>query len=192
MALDDLEKIRAAPESDALPKDKDADALITAWYKDLEENKNLSSCLNAEQAAEIYCYYGNLLVSKNDFAGAAKSFQKAAALSPNKADLHILITDALFLQGDYTQGIAHLNRAIELDLSCAEHWEKIGDNMWQAGKINDAVSAYTQCFIHLPENIALLKKIGDCYMAMGQLETARESYAQLKHKLEKYMDSEDR
>ncbi len=35
-----------------------------------------------------------------------------------------------------------------------------------------AVSAYEQCFIALPENIALLKKMGDCYLAMGQAHVA--------------------
>ena len=55
--------------------------------------------------------------------------------------------------------------------------------MQKAGQIDDAVSAYEQCFMALPENIALLKKMGDCYMAMGQPEAAKEAYEQLKCRL---------
>lgn len=31
----------------------------------------------------------------------------------------------------------------------------------------------------LPENIGLLKKMGDCYLTMDQLEAANEAYRQL-------------
>jgi hypothetical protein len=35
----------------------------------------------------------------------------------------------------------------------------------------------------LPENVGLLKKMGDCYLAMGQMEGAKEAYEQHKSKL---------
>ena len=64
--------------------------------------------------------------------------------------------------------------------------------MQKAGQIDDAVSAYEQCFMALPENIALLKKMGDCYLAMGQMEAAKEAYEQLKGKLVEFGDRPSR
>ena len=177
---EDLKEIKSGLESDPPTYE---DALIRSWHNDLEENKNLSSCLNAEQAAAFYRYYGNLLVSEKDFAGAVESFGKALALSPDNPDLHIFFMDALFAQEDFTRGINHLRKAVELDRNFALYWENIGDNLQKVGQINDAVSAYEQCFTVLPENIGLLKKMGDCYLAMDQPEAADEAYRQLKGKL---------
>ena len=50
--------------------------------------------------------------------------------------------------------------------------------------IDDAIAAYEQCFMALPERLGLLKKIGDCYLALGQMEAAREAYLQLKERLQ--------
>jgi len=61
----------------------------------------------------------------------------------------------------------------------------MGDNLQKAGQIDDADSAYEQCFMALPENIALLKKMGDCYLAMVQPEAAKEAYEQLKCRFKK-------
>ena len=180
LTVGDLKEIKSGLESDP-PKHEDA--LIRSWHKDLEENKNLSSCLTSEQMAEFYRFQGNLLVSEKDFAGAVESFGKALALSPDNPDLHIFFMDALFAQGDFTRGINHLRKAVELDRNFAQYWENMGDNLQKAGQIDDAVSAYEQCFMALPENIALLKKMGDCYLAMGQPEGAKEAYEQLKCKL---------
>ncbi len=180
LAAADLKEIKTALESDP---SRYEDALIRTWHRDLEENKNLSSCLSVEQAAEFYRYHGNLLVSENDFAGAVESFSKALAFSPNNPDLHIFIMDALFSQEEFTHGINHLKKAVELDRAYAQYWENMGDNLQKAGQIDDAVSAYEQCFIALPENVGLLKKMGDCYLAMGQPEAAQEAYKQLRGKL---------
>jgi len=183
LTVGDLKEINSALESDTPAKHEDANALIRAWHKDLEENKNLSSCLTIEQVAQFYRFYGNLLVSEEDFAGAVESFSKALALSPNNPDLHIFIMDALFSQEEFTHGINHLKKAVELDRAYAQYWENMGDNLQKAGQMNDAILAYEQCLISLPENIALLKKMGDCYLAMDQPEAAREAYRQLKGKL---------
>ena len=180
LALEDLKKIKTALESDP-PKYEDA--LIRSWHKEFEENKNLSSCLNPDQIADFCRFYGNLLVSEKDFAGAVESFDKALSFSSNNADLHIFITDVLFAQGAVERGVIHLNKAVEINRTYAQHWEDLGDNLQTAGQINDAVSAYEQCFMALPENVGLLKKMGDCYLVLGQPEAAHEAYEQLKCKL---------
>jgi tetratricopeptide (TPR) repeat protein len=60
----------------------------------------------------------------------------------------------------------------------------MGDNLHRNGQSDAAIAAYEQCFIALPEHLGLLKKIGDCYLALGQMEAAREAYLQLKSRLQ--------
>ncbi len=191
LAMVDLKEIKSTLESDAPPKDKDADAIIRTWYKDLEENENLSSCLTAEQAEEFYCYHGNLLKSEKDFRGAIESYNKALTLTPNTPELHILIADAFFAQRDFTEGINHLKKAVELDRAYAQYWENMGDNLQKAEQMDYAISAYEQCLMALPENIALLKKMGDCYLALSQPEAAHEAYKQLKCRLQAVIKTGD-
>jgi hypothetical protein len=60
----------------------------------------------------------------------------------------------------------------------------MGDNLRRNGQIDTAIAAYEQCFMVLPERLELLGKIGDCYLALGQMEAAREAYLQLKGQLQ--------
>ena len=182
LTAQDLREIEFALISDIHPKDQDTDALIRTWHKELEENKSLASCLTAEQMAGLHRFYGILLASEKDFAGAVESFKKAMAHSPNTPELHILIADVFFAQGDFTRAVKHINKAVEIDRTCAEYWENMGDYLQEAGQTSDAILAYEQCFMALPENIGLLKKIGDCYLTMDQIEAAREAYSQLLKK----------
>ncbi|RLC16081.1 MAG: hypothetical protein DRH93_19045, partial [Deltaproteobacteria bacterium] len=92
--------------------------------------------------------------------------------------------DALFAAGDFNGAIEALNNAIKVDINFAAYWETIGNTLQSAGQNEDAILAYEKCFTHMPDNINLLKKIGDCYMATDQLEAAKAAYQQLKLKIE--------
>ncbi|MBN1930576.1 MAG: DUF115 domain-containing protein [Desulfobacterales bacterium] len=181
MAADDLKKIKSVLETGS---SKDIDTLIKAWYKDLEENKILSTCLSTEQLSEFYCCYGKFFTVEKKFTKAINTYKKALIYSPNNPQLHIFVADTYFAQGDFSSGIKHLNEAVTLDRSYAKYWEHIGDNLRRAGQDSDAVYAYEQSFIVLPEKISLIKKIGDCYLTLGKLEAAYEAYRQFKFKLE--------
>ncbi len=93
--------------------------------------------------------------------------------------------DGLFSAGDFDNAIKVLNEAIKVDIQFATYWESIGDTLQSAGQNQDAILAYEKCFVNLPDNILLLKKIGDCYMNCNQLEAAKTAYQQLKLKLKK-------
>ncbi len=92
--------------------------------------------------------------------------------------------DGLFATGDFDNAIKALNEAITVDIQFAAYWETIGDTLQSAGQNQDAILAYEKCFVNLPDNILLLKKIGDCYMNCNQLEAAKASYQQLKLRME--------
>jgi len=186
LAAQNLKEIETGLKSNPPQKDQDAQALIRAWHRDLEENKGLASCLTDSQISDFHRFYGNLLVSEKDYEGAVDSFKKALIHSPNTPELHVLIADVFFAQGDATRGVKYINKAVTIDRTWAKYWENMGDYMKEAGQTSDAILAYEQCFTALPENIGLLKKIGDCYMAMNQLEAAREAYSQLLKKTSEF------
>ncbi len=108
--------------------------------------------------------------------------QAALKFTPDNPDLYATAAELFFAMQDFTNGITHLNKAVELDRSYAVLWENMGDHLHQTGEINDAIAAYEQGFIAIPENINLLKKIGDCYLENGQIEAAREVYKMVKEK----------
>jgi hypothetical protein len=167
----------------------DSMELLHTWYVDLIKHDALSSCLEPEKAAGIYELYGNQLMKEEKFLEAVESYQNALRIVPENPEVHILITDALFALEKYEKGIHHLNTAAGLDRTYAIHWETIGDFFSHAGEIDDAISAYEQCFISIPENIGVLKKMGDCYRISGQLEAAHAAYANLKVKAEEMASS---
>ncbi len=182
LADEDLAKFRSDTKTDAPGYEE---SMMTTWQNDLEENSVLISAMNKELSAEFYRYYGSLKINENDFPTAMESFQKALSLSPDNPEYHILMTDTLFALNEFEKGLEHLNRAVEINRQYAFYWENIGDNLRAAGQAGDAIIAYENCFISIPENVDSLKKMGDCYQDLGQIEAADEAFRQYEKKLER-------
>ena len=179
LALDDLQDIQKNIKAE---NNQEASDNIISWCKDLNTYSGLASYLDPQQAAEFYFYNGQLLAAEQKISSAIESYEKALAFFP-MPDVHISLSDLLFTQGNFDNGIEHLQKAVQLDRSYAKFWENIGDNLQIGGQTGDAILAYEQCFTTLPENIELLKKMGDCYLALDQPEAAHEAYTQLKNQL---------
>lgn len=154
-----------------------------AWLSDLSVNSPLANLLTPERTALFHRGCGISYADQGDYTQAAAAFANALRLTPDDPALHISITDMYFALEKYPQGIAHLKHAVDLDSVYAIYWEEIGDSLVEAMQPTEAISAYENCFAILPERIHLLKKMGDCYMATGQLEAAKEAYSQLKTKM---------
>ncbi|HIJ79501.1 MAG: DUF115 domain-containing protein [Desulfobulbaceae bacterium] len=179
-ASKDLNLIQNPQESDNKQK---LNNLIRFWHQDLEEHKNLRNCLLHEQLVSFYHLYANLLYLEKDFTGTLEMYSKIIKMAPDNPEIQIQITDILFTLGEYTQGIKHLKRAVELNKSYAKYWENLGDHLEKTDQYHEALTAYEQCLIALPEHSDLLKKIGDCYLATNQPEAAKEAYEALKVRL---------
>jgi tetratricopeptide (TPR) repeat protein len=180
LAEKDLEKIRSAVDNER----EESRTLLGDWHDALEKHNLLAGCLSPDKVAEFYRQYAIMLIDTKDYAGAIESFQAALTFTPERLDLHISIADVFFTLENYASGITHLKKAVEFDRNYAQFWENMGDNLCRKGQIDDAIAAYEQCFIAVPEHLGLLKKIGDCYLALGQLEAAKEAYLQLKGRLQ--------
>ena len=177
-ALGDIKKDEAEGKFDKI------DAMSSTWLADLAANKPLASVIDSNRTAQLYRARGVFLADRKDYSQAAAAFNNALDLTPDDPVLHIGLTDMFFAMEQYPQGISHLNKAVSLDVVYAVYWEEIGDSLAEAAQHEDALAAYERCFTLLPERIHLLKKIGDCAMASGQLEAAREAYLQLKTKMQ--------
>ncbi len=176
--------IRLSRSSQNTGNDQDAAVQICDWYNFLKEEKALSANLNPELVSNIYLHYGRLQVKKGRQAEAIANFHKGLEYFPHSYDLNSTIIDTLFEIGDFSNAIESLNKAVTIDNKFAAYWETIGDSLQANGQNEDAGFAYERCFMLQPENNGLLKKIGDCYMAGGQLEAAKEAYQQLKARME--------
>ncbi|MCK9294046.1 MAG: DUF115 domain-containing protein [Desulfobulbaceae bacterium] len=155
---------------------KEAADLARFWHENLRSNPNLAALLTTQQAAAIHFSQGQLLFGQGDFSGALAGYQEAAALTPQDALIQVAIFEAAFNLGRFDLGTTALTRAVDLDHSLARHWEELGDLLLASQQPADALAAYEQCFANQPEQFHLLKKIGDCYLALEQLEAAREAY----------------
>lgn len=160
-------------EDAASPPDAD---LVKLWHEGLVTHPHLAKVLNSKQVAAIRFAQGQLLFAQQKFHEALAEFGQASELSPDDPGLQVAIFEAAFNCPDADRAIAALGRAVALDRSLARHWEELGDLLLGLQQSADALAAYEQCFSAQPEWLHLLKKIGECYLAMGQLEAAREAY----------------
>ncbi len=160
-----------------------AKMLIQDWHERITNNAHLLDCIPEEPLTGIFLNEAKLQLYERDYPKAIESLNTALKYSPDEHDIYFMLIDTYFVAEDYTNGIAILNQAVAVDVKFAGYWETIGDQLQEAGQQDDAILAYEKCFYYQPENILLLKKIGDCYMAMDQLEAAKAAYEHLQSKL---------
>ena len=163
---------------------ENAASLVTRWHKIMTEHEDLKKSLSVELVKQVFLNYGKLNLSKKNYPEALESFNKALAFLPHDHELLFIAIDTCFIAKDYSRGIELLNHAIKVDREFAAYWETLGDQLQAENQNEEAIVAYEKCFIHLPEKINLLKKIGDCYMDTGELEAAKAAYEQLKLRMQ--------
>lgn len=181
----DMEKIKSDMDTDNYQASAE---LIGKWHQTAMDQPNLLTSLPFELTGNIFLFQGKLFLSQKNYPNALLSLKKAMEYSPTDPDIHAAIIDTLFVTNDFNGAIEALSIAIKLDTKFAAYWETIGDSLQSADQNEDAILAYEKCFVHLPDNINLLRKMGDCYMALDQLEAARAAYELLKTKMKSLTD----
>jgi hypothetical protein len=147
--------------------------------------KGLKCCPDHKTIATEFRQYGKNLLNEKKYQDALDHFHQEIAIFPHHPDTYITLADVYFALEDFDSGLKHLKAAVDLDKKYAVYWYNMGKNLQAQEDYNGAILAYEQYFIALPEKIAVLKDIGDCYTRMGNLEAAHESYQQLKRFLDK-------
>lgn len=161
-----------------------AAAYIDPWFDYGRERPELTAGLPVPLQAALYYNHGRLYAVRGEKERAAPDYAAALELTPEDCILHRALIDTLFAIGDFPGAITALEAAIKVNADFSSYWETIGDKLCADEQYDDAVLAYERCLIMRPEQLNLLKKIGDCYMAADQLEAARQAYSHLKMKLE--------
>ncbi|MCP3941163.1 MAG: DUF115 domain-containing protein [Desulfobacteraceae bacterium] len=157
--------------------------LIKEWDKTIATHNYLTTNIPPEYMSQIFMNNGKLLLKEKKYPDALTNFQKAMEQSPLDHDIHFITIDTYFIAKDFNGAIMAINKAVTIDKKFASYWETIGDDLQAADQNEDAILAYERCFIHMPTNINLLKKMGNCYIATGQMEAAKASFEQLKLKM---------
>ncbi len=106
------------------------------------------------------------------------------------AEKMAFLARVLMETGRLQDGIGLLAQAVALNSDVAELWEELGDALLDSRDYDGAIAAYERCLLALPHHMELLKKIGDCYLALGQADAAKAAYEALKSRLQKESHSE--
>lgn len=160
-----------------------ANELARKWHHALQQYPELAEKLTPQHKASFLHHYGCLKAHEQNHTEAGRWISQAIALEPDNPEYHASLVSVLFELGDYETGLTHLKEAVKIDRTYASNWEEIGDSLLQGGQHEDALAAYEQCLMALPDHFVLLKKIGDCYLALEQLEAAEAAYLSFKEKL---------
>ncbi len=172
LAEDDLKKIKMKPDSNK--------TLLKKWIDCIARESEVIGCLKKDMIMDFYLFYGKLLVDEKNYHDALEHYQKARSILPDNPDIEIALADIHFAIEDFDSGLQYLKTAVSLDKQYAVYWYNMGKNLELQNDFNGAILAYEQYFIALPENISVLKEIGDCHKKLGNFEAAREALEQFK------------
>jgi Tfp pilus assembly protein PilF len=147
--------------------------------------KGLRCCPDHKLISNEFRQFGKNLLSEKKYQAALDHFHQALSLIHDDPDTYITLADIYFALEDFDSGLKYLKAAVDLDKKYAVYWYNMGKNLQSQKDYNGAILAYEQYFIALPENISVLKEIGDCHTKLGNIEAALESYKQFKKMLNK-------
>jgi tetratricopeptide (TPR) repeat protein len=184
MVEDDMQSARLSLEAQDKEKLKASRQIFENLIGTEINEKEFQNSMDKGIVAEFYHIYGNLLLDGKEYQKALDNFQKALTGLPDDPGLYLSITDTYFALGDFEAGLEVLKKAVDLDKSYAVYWDNIGDTLQDQKDYNGAIMAYERYFTALPEQVEALKKIGDCYKKLGDLDAAYESYQQFKKSIE--------
>ena len=149
---------------------KNSDRIIDCW----EPIKNIFP--------EWFYLKGWNLREKNKAEEALPYLERAVRLASDRAEWMVMLARTLIELGHFDDGLEKLRQAVKIAPQSALLWEELGDVLYDEGDFSAAAMAYENCFIALPQQTDVMRKYGDCYLAMDEPDAAKEAYIYvLKH-----------
>ncbi|MCG8687406.1 MAG: DUF115 domain-containing protein, partial [Desulfobacterales bacterium] len=155
-------------------------APLLIWEESFSKNESLIELVSEEDLSNFY----QLLIqrdSTNQEHGKALEWcQKLSEIEPENADIYFKMADLYYSINDLDMTMVYLKKTIAIQPAYIEAWYNLGDDLQNGQLYDKALKVFEQGFITMPQQVNFLKKMGDCYSAMGETEAAQEAYRQYK------------
>jgi len=138
----------------------------------------------ASESIPQWSYFmARLFSDKGEKEKALGSIEKALEKNQNHALWMALHARLLMETGQFDLGISRLSKAVELDPTQALLWEELGDFLFTTKDFTGAAIAYEKCATALPDRADTLKKMGDCFVHLNEIEKAGTVYGMVLEKV---------
>lgn len=111
-------------------------------------------------------------LNSGNFVGAEADARALIADDPQSAAAHEILGTALVLQDRIPEGLAALQRAVEVNPMQATAWTKLGDLAQLEGRTAEAVAFFERAIAARPTERLAHQRLGLHYEAMGDLPRA--------------------
>ncbi|KAK2439841.1 putative UDP-N-acetylglucosamine--peptide N-acetylglucosaminyltransferase SPINDLY [Trifolium repens] len=110
------------------------------------------------------------------YADVARLFNEAAVISPEDADVHIVLGVLYNLSREYDKAIAAFERALKLKPHDYSLWNKLGATQANSVQSADAISAYQQALDLKPNYVRAWANMGISYANQGMYDESIRYY----------------
>ncbi len=164
-------------------EEKKAAATAASWLELLIQSETPLEPPVPEDMAELALKALPKFMEDKAWPMAERAIELVKEVSPEKAaDAWAFQFLMRMDQGRFQEALEALREAVARNSRFAVYWEQIGELLFSQGLFAEAAEAFEQCFLHLPENVVMLKRMGDCYLHMGMDEAATAAYDLFKEK----------
>jgi Flp pilus assembly protein TadD len=117
-----------------------------------------------------------LLVARQNWAGAIAAYREAIAASPDDASLRNRLGICHQRNGDAKAARSAYKKALDLRKDYPEAWNNLGTIDHARGKYKQAISAYSKAVQMNPQDPVFHKNLGAAWLARGDVERALEAW----------------
>lgn len=139
-------------------------AALKYLYSWLRNHPKYGSVVPPEEPASLY------------YADVARSFQDAAQMSPEDADVHIVLGVLYNLSREYDRAIESFQTALKLKPRDYSLWNKLGATQANSVQSADAILAYQQALDLKPNYVRAWANMGISYANQGLYEDSIRYY----------------
>ena len=119
-------------------------------------------------------------LEKHDVARALEHLEKAVELAPQFAAAWNYLGTIAYHSGDYRQAEEHFREALEQDVAAYSPLVNLGGALLSQGRVAEALPVNERAVQARPDDALAHSQLGQCYLALGQLEDAERHLRQAK------------
>ena len=110
-------------------------------------------------------------------ADGIKLLEQALTRDPDNIETHLRLASAYLNGQNYTQALAHADRAVALDPELGRAYETRGMALWRGGRPLEALSAFESAMRFDPSNVSALVWMGSILLDAGRADEALDHFA---------------